>query len=388
MQQNEIGLIADLQDKFAGCIFGGAIGDSLGTSTEWRTPPAIRERFGGRVEDFVPPYAPKPDGRHKGDGRVSDDTLMTLSLCKAYLARGGHLDAHDMATYLVPEIVDNPIWVPEYQRHMPLIERLFYPEKYLLLRLRLANVNPREGGIGNMVNCGAAMYAAPVGLMSAGDPDAAYQRAILIFSAHQYSYGLEAAAVMAACIAEAARPNATVNSVVETALRLAKDGTRNAIEAVTSAARRLDTTDDEQIQRVLRAAIEPFDTLKGGVDQLDRTTGGYPSQFHSIEEVPLALGFLVQAQGDYRTAVLGAVNYGRDSDSIAGMVGSLIGTLRGKRALPERWTSEISVRNGIDFAAAAASLYDLFERVYAADYERAQQRHHELMSLMRRGQHG
>ena len=51
--------------------------------------------FGGRVEDFAPPFAPKPDGRHKGDGNVSDDTLMVLALCRAYLAKGGQLDAHD-----------------------------------------------------------------------------------------------------------------------------------------------------------------------------------------------------------------------------------------------------------------------------------------------------
>ena len=39
------------------------------------------------------------------------------------------------------------------------------------MRLRLANCrSPRLGGVGNMVNCGAAMYAAPVGIVNAGDP--------------------------------------------------------------------------------------------------------------------------------------------------------------------------------------------------------------------------
>lgn len=387
MQQNEIGLISDLEDKFAGCLVGGAIGDGLGTSTEWRTPAAIRERFGGRVEDFAPPFAPKPDGRHKGDGRVSDDSLMVQALCRAYLAKGGHLDAHDMATYLVPEIFDKPIWVPEYQRDMLLIERLFYPEKYLLLRLRLAGANPREGGIGNMVNCGAAMYAAPVGLMNAGDPDLAYQRALNIFSAHQYSYGLEAAAIMAACVAEAVRPPASVDSIVATALRLAKDGTRSALEAVIAAARTLDTTDDLLIQHTLRSAMEPFDTVRGGVDEIDRV-GGYPSQYHAIEEVPIALAFLVVARGDFRTAVLGAVNYGRDSDSIAGMVGAIIGALRGKRALPDYWAREIALRNRIDFDANAHALYELFIREYTAEYQRAQRRQAELAAQMGRVPHG
>lgn len=380
-QTNETGLIKTLEDKFIGCLLGGAIGDGIGTSTEGKTPEAIRERFGGRVTDFVPPFAPKADGRYKGDGNVSDDTLMVLALINAYITKGGQLEAHDMPTCFLPEIVDKSIWIPEYQREMPLVERLFYPEKYLLLRLRLASVNPREGGLGNMVNCGAAMYAAPVGLMHAGDPDAAYHNAVNIFSAHQYSYGLEAAAVMAACVAEAARPSATVDSIAETALRLAKDGTKSALESVISAARNAPKGDESALQAHLRAAIEPYDTVKGGVQEFERT-GAYPSQLHSIEEVPLALGFIIASGGDFTEAVLGAVNYGRDSDSIAGMAGAIIGAMVGKSGLPERWVSEIGPRNRIDFDAAGRDLLGVFTRDYAAQQARATARQYELKSMM------
>ena len=377
---NETGLKVGLADKFAGCILGGAIGDGLGTSTEGRTPDEIRARFGGRVEDFAPPFGTKPDGRHKGDGHVSDDTLMALALCRAYLTKGGQIDAHDMATYFLPEIVDKPIWIPEFQREMPLVERLFYPEKYLLIRLRLASVNPREAGIGNMVNCGAAMYAAPVGLMNAGDPDLAYARAVNIFSAHQYSYGLEAAALMAACIAEATRPSATIESVVETALRLAKDGTKKALEAVIAAARSA-PSDEAALQKHLRTAMEPFDTVKGGVQEFERA-GAYPSQLHSIEEVPLALAYLLIGQGDFAKTVLGGVNYGRDSDSIAEMSGAILGTMLGKSGLPERWAREIGDRNKIDFETPAYNLFALFQRDYAAAHAAAQRRHREIEAMV------
>ncbi|MBC7870247.1 MAG: ADP-ribosylglycohydrolase family protein [Chitinophagaceae bacterium] len=379
MVKNETGLISPLEDKFAGCLVGGAIGDGLGTSTEGRTPQEIRDRFGGRVEDFAPPFGTKPDGRHKGDGNISDDTLMVLALCRAHLAKGGQLDSHDMATYFLHEIVDKPIWIPEYQREQPLVERLFYPEKYLLIRLRLASINPREAGIGNMVNCGAAMYAAPVGMMNAGDADAAYLRAVNIFSAHQYSYGLEAAALMAACIAEALRPNATVNSIVDVALRLSKDGTHTALEAVVAAARSA-SGDESQIQEHLRAAIEPYDTIKGGVQEFERA-GAYASQLHAIEEFPIALAYLIVSGGDFKQAVLGSINYGRDSDSIASMVGAIIGAMVGKRALPQYWTHEIGVRNRIDFDQAAGDMYALFQRDYQDAYQKAQHRYKELMSL-------
>jgi ADP-ribosylglycohydrolase len=381
MAQNETGLITTLEDKFAGCLIGGALGDGLGTATEGRTPSQILERFNGRVEDFMPPYGPKPDGKHKGDGNISDDTLMVVALCRAYLAKGGQMDAHDMATYLLPEIADKRMWIPEFGREMPLLERLFYPEKYLFLRLRLASVNPREGGLGNMVNCGAAMYAAPVGMMNAGDPDAAYLRGVNMFSAHQYSYGLEAAALMCACVAEALRPGATVESIIETALRLAKDGTRSAIEAVVAAARTAPVGDEAAQQIHLRNAIEPYDTMKGGVQDFHRA-GAYPSQLHSIEELPLALAYLIIAKGDFTEAVLGAVNYGRDSDSIAGMVGAIIGAMVGKSALPRRWAEEIGTRNRLDFDALARDMTNLFERDYEAAYEKAQQRRQELSAML------
>jgi ADP-ribosylglycohydrolase len=52
-----------------------------------------------------------------------------------------------------------------------------------VLRLRIASVDPREAGVGNAVNCGAVMYFAPVGLMHAGDPQAAYADAVALAGA-------------------------------------------------------------------------------------------------------------------------------------------------------------------------------------------------------------
>ena len=54
-----------------------------------------------------------------------------------------------------------------------------------------------------------------------------------------------------------------------------------------------------------------------------------PSRLHAIEELPVALGHAAGRGGDYRHAVLGSVNYGRDCDSIATMSGALAGALHG-----------------------------------------------------------
>ena len=224
-----------LYDKVLGCLYGGAIGDALGAPPEGKYPDQIRERYGW-ITDFVEPWeGPSPVG--KGDGRYTDDTHMIQILSKIYVEQGNHLDVFRFAKEIVPPIADEVRYVPERGQDMLLLDRLFYPEKWLFIRLRLANVDPRMAGIGNMVNCGAAMYAAPVGIVNACDPPNAYREAIEIFSAHQYSFGLEAAGVMAACVAEAFKPDASVDSIVDTALAMANEGTRSAIAAVVDCAR-------------------------------------------------------------------------------------------------------------------------------------------------------
>src|SRR5204863_71713 len=81
--------------------------------------------------------------------------------------------------------------------------RLFLAEKWLVLKLRYGHADPRDAGVGNIVNCGAAMYIAPVGIANAGAPEGAYVEALDLTAAHQSSYAREAAAVLAASIAEA-----------------------------------------------------------------------------------------------------------------------------------------------------------------------------------------
>ena len=320
-----------LYDKVMGCLYGGAVGDALGAPAEWYLPDQIQERY-GYITDFVENWE-GPSDIGKGDGRYTDDSHMVQLLSRCYVEEGGHLDAFSFARRIVPLIAEEDRWLPERGREMKLVERLFYPEKWLFMRLALANAEPRQGGIGNMVNCGAAMYAAPVGIINAGDPRNAYREAVDMFSAHQQSYGLEAAAVMAACVAEAFSPKATVDSIIAAALSLAKEGTQQAIAAVVSAAR--EYSDWKVAIAPLREAIKPYD----GAAEMPRMRGQggnhwQPSREHSIEELPIALGFLVVAGGDYEGSIFGGANYGRDNDSIAGMAGSIAGGLARRTGHP------------------------------------------------------
>ncbi|MEV7318562.1 ADP-ribosylglycohydrolase family protein [Streptomyces sp. NPDC093970] len=363
---------ASLDERITGALVGAAVGDALGGPVEGYSPDQILERHGGRVHGVVGPWngdawrTARPIAPyHKGDGHVTDDTLMTHALVRVYDRVRDHLDAYAIADHLVPDLMTNPRWIPELEAETIPLHRVFLAEKWLAARLHYGHVDPREAGNGNIVNCGAAMYMAPVGLVNAANPRAAYAEALDVAGAHQSSYGREAAGVFAAAVAAAAAPGATPDSVVTACLSLAKDGTRTAIEDVCEVAAR--HTDFESALAPLREAVAPYDTV--GADYRSPSLGARrPSRLHAIEELPVALGMLLVAGGDFRHAVLGSVNYGRDCDSIATMAAAIAGALGS--AVPEEWSKPVAEASRLDLWEPARTLTAVTREVFARDTER------------------
>ncbi len=375
-----------LEEKSVGVLVGSAVGDAIGGAVEGWTPEAIRERHGGWVTGIVGPwYDDWRNARpiapyHKGDGHITDDTLMTHALVEVYAERREHLDAYAIAESLVPKLLTEKRWIPELETEALLLQRVFLAEKWLVARLHYGHNDPREAGVGNIVNCGAAMYVAPVGIANAGDPAGAYAEAIDLAGAHQSSYGREAAGVFAAAVAAAMVPGATASSAVGEALALAKDGTRSAVEAVAEAAEGL--SDWEEAIPVLRKAIEPFDTV--GPDYRNQSLDARrPSRTKAIEELPVALGFALVSGGDVRSAVLGGTNYGRDADSIASMAGAIAGALSGAAGVPADWAATIAEASKTDLEEPGRVMASVVKDLHEADARRWLRRSETLERLDR-----
>jgi ADP-ribosylglycohydrolase len=364
-------------------LYGVALGDALGAPVEKLSAGEIRARY-GRVTslDTVWHRMSGPEaargGRIRGGGIVTDDTLMTLALMNIYATERRHLDAWDMAGGMVREIAWTPRWVPELQRETMLIERLFYPEKWIFQRLQLSAADPRQGGVGNMVNCGAAMYIAPVGAVNACDPRAAYDEAVAFAAGHQQSFGLEAAGVVAAAVAAAFIPGTTIEQIVEAVLSLAKDGTRSAIADIADEARRLQLsgTDHASVTDAFHRIIARYSPMGDDVthtaDKAGVPTDAYqPSRTRAIEELPLALGFALLNGGEFRRSIEDGVNSGRDTDSIGVMVGAILGALHGEAIIDAADRAQLDAANRLDLTGLADRFADAAAAIFVDDAKRA-----------------
>ncbi len=353
-------------DKLRGALYGVAIGDGMGAPVEGWSSGQIRERF--PLHDFTAFLPVTHNGDPllgKGDGRITDDTLMTEALIRAYGRCGHHLDAYGFRDYFVPEFTQTLVWVPEHGKEMALLGRLNWIERYTVMRLTGFGAYPRHAGIGNSINCGVAMYIMPVGAVNAGDSAGAFREAIAIAMAETDSYAVEAAAVLAAAYAEGFAQDSDIGTVCACARTAARDGTQDAIESALAAARAGD--DLPTFIRNVREAVEPFDPKTANAPGGGRGNADQPSRLLSIEEVPVALAALVYGDGDFIKTIRAAVCYGRDCDSIAGMACGLYGALFGTSAIPAPLRAACDRANRRDYLQMAGVFEGAIRRIHEAD---------------------
>lgn len=369
------------EDRVKGVLLSTALGDALGAPVEKLSRQQIEQQYGYVTTIETSWYkeslgADVTLGKQRGNGIVTDDTLMTLALCRVYKTEQRHLDAYDLANEFVKEIAFRKVFIPEFQKEALILDRLFYPEKHMFLRHVLANCEPREGGYGNMVNCGAAMYIAPIGIVNAGNPEKAYQEAIAFASGHQVSYGLEAAGVLAACVAKAFVADVSVEDIIETALAVAKDGTKQAIQAVVDCVRQLKSQNVSYNELVsqLHEALKPYSPMQDDVhrklEKVGIASNHYtPSRLFSIEELPLALAFMLYNDGQFEKTILDGINSGRDTDSIGVMAGVILGAMYGPAYIKPSDAEQLARINKIDFDMEANSFAQVAKAIVKQDIE-------------------
>ena len=306
-----------LFSKVLGCLAIGAIGDNLGRPVEGWHYKNIDEKY-GHLED---PW----DGIVGGDRGFevgTDDTALGQILCHCYIDNGRPLLVEDYAEYWLKEM--NPL-------------KFFFclRNTYELLKM---GYSPRLSGVLNIVTGSGLMAVNPIGIFNAGDAERAYVDAVNLASIVQRDLDMFIPGVIAAAVAEAFRPGATCDSVIDAAIRVAPSK-----PFVTFDKRNPDNLKDTLIQAVEVASHydDVFSAREGLYEKCLQYAAIDPQEVFA-----LTFGIFKASKGDTKMAVIGGANTGRDADTLASLNGQICGALNGFDSAPEGWTKGIQKSSG------------------------------------------
>ncbi|MGY4993523.1 ADP-ribosylglycohydrolase family protein [Streptomyces sp. 900105245] len=294
---------AELRERARGALLGLAVGDALGAPAENLRPSEIRARW-GRITGYV---TDRPSG--------TDDTEYAI-FSGLLLARHG--------SALTPAHVEAAWheWIAD--RAEGPFRGAGFSERGTLENLRRGLAAPISAQHRHAWSDGLAMRAAPFGVFAAGRPGEAARLVAVDGSISHEGEGIYGGQAVAAGVA-AAMAGAPVPVVIASALAVVPD------DSWTARSLRRAVTVSHRGERAVRSAV---------------VVGGYPWTDLAPEAVALAFGAYAAADGDFREAVLTAVNMGRDADTTAAVAGALAGATQGLAAIPPAWASAIGPARG------------------------------------------
>jgi ADP-ribosylglycohydrolase len=334
------------KDKIFGCLIGAAAGDAMGAATETRTREQIREKFGGYVRDFI---APPPDTFARGNeaGQITDDFSVAYITCRKIIAQDGIITTRGATEALL-----------EWAAIDKYFSRFAGPTtRAAVAALRGEPIIRSEDFVAVNDNAkatnGAAMKIAPIALFSGGDVDKAIHDAVTVGAVtHGNNIALSAAAAVAAATARALKDDANLFDVLQAGLYGAREGDRIGRE-------KYHTFAGASVEKRIAFALE-LATLSSSLDEAIEKIGGYiGSGLMAAEAVPAVFGIIAAAGGDPVEGICAGVNIGNDTDTVATMVGGILGALKGSDAMPAGWLALLEQKNEIDLAGMAEKINGL-----------------------------
>lgn len=332
----------ELKKKVLGCLLGAAVGDAMGAATELRSKEQIKERFGGTVRDIIPP----PDdtfARGAKAGSVTDDFSLTYYTARAILDRKGVIDEETANLALLSWAEDKTFYDkyagPTTRAAVEKIKGIEIVNPYAFICCDNAKASN-----------GSAMKIAPAGLFCPGEIEEAVKAAITICRpTHNNNLSIEGACAIAAAVSEALREESNLYSVVQAGMYGARRGTELSRGTCTVLA-------GPSVQKRMKLAIQIGLTAADLDEATTEIADLVGSGLHISEAVPAVFGIMVAAKGDLMEAIIAAVNIGSDTDTIASMVGAVLGALCGSSAEVEKYLDLIQRVNGFDISAMAEEI--------------------------------
>jgi len=315
-----------LADRAAGCLLGLAVGDAFG---DIGRDQSYRLRYGIVTNLY--------DG-----AKSTDDTEFALLTAQTLIDCGGQLTSEHLVASWCKYIIDQGGVFARGGK--PLYGAVANLERGAL---------PPLSGVDNVHNDddGAVMRIAPVGIISAGNPQRAAKLARIEAEISHARDGVWGAQAVAASVALA-----MAGASVEETLRV-------GLEQI---------PDDSWLGRAMAKALAICDAAVSIEDAWEDLHTQFWTPVHSAcaEALPQAYSIFRLTGGDFRRGVFWAGNFGRDADTICAVVGALSGALHGESVIPPAWIEKVRRPAGVclKFAARvdvrdmALQLAELIER--------------------------
>lgn len=351
-----------LFDRIFGCIAGSYIGSAMGAPVEGWPQEKIIETYG--VLEELLPYAhydknDKGGGRDRLPGTTEDGIERQKLMCTAIIEKRRRITPQDLAEIWVRDINPDNFGVQ------------MQPTDATMYKLMVAGAGFEVAGyhrIGHYsffpatevgrftVAPGTVAFARscqPIGIISAFDPWQAAQDAMEIGKMYMppNDVGLFWGASVAAGIAEALNPDADVESVLKAA----------------------ETVVPKQIWAEIQEGLELADSCASALEmripfnrKYNNTAGFNPlSKAHEI--VTKGFAIFYKTRGNTRDALIAAVNFGRDTDCLAAVVGGLTGALTGTSSIPREWVETVDRATAANtYTVSNLSLKETSEGLYEA----------------------
>lgn len=328
----------NFRERVFGCLAGLTLGDALGMLSEFMTPEEIQKEYTWldklqRVPAWHPHSVMTP-------GEVTDDTRQALAVAHAYDDEGR----------FTPEAVARELiaWKNSDDNSVRLC---IGPSTKEALEKLASGVSPSEAGINGKTN-GAAMRAAVIGLLNAGNAQSALEEAVIAsLPTHGTGVAISGAAAVACAVAEAATGTANLTTILEAAKWGAREGKKKGVWIWSTALE----TRIELAERIVGESKNDW----AGLNALYKYVG---TDMYVPESVAAAFGVLLLAKGDPMMSVLYGANIGGDTDTVASIAGAICGAWKGIDTLDMNMVSQVEKVNGLDLGGEANRLVEIAEK--------------------------
>jgi len=320
--------VPTLFDKILGIEASAAIANSMGDISEGLSWEQIEAKY-GFLRELLPQdkqakvrkQAWGPDlvsrAHHRPPGMTEDGQERHRLLTTAIVEKGGRITVEDLAR----------VWVRDIDPEK--FGYLLGPQDQVIYYSLRAGVPPAE--VGRYAAwpgfIGTSKMIAPIGVVNACNPaqaalDAYDVGRIKDVRGQPGNYALEVAAGVAAGVAEALKPEATVGGVIEVVLS------------------QLSAVPRQEVEMGLTWAKESGGDWKRLRPLYAEHYRGRPIS-NAVEVLSGALAVLYLTGPDPTEVILRCVNFGRDTDCKAYVAGCLAAAMAGITGLPTEWVETV-----------------------------------------------